>query len=141
MNKKVWGFTLIELIIVIVIIGILAVIAVPKYFANIEKARKAEAFATMRAFRDAQTMHFARFGGYAALVGSGTTTASLSVDVDSDSVADIAVTPHSANFTWATGGSGNAAYVAAIPVAGQGTVTYYMCYASGKADSGAASCP
>ncbi len=47
-NERGAGFTLIELIIVIAIIGTLAAIAVPAYFAYIEKARIAKAIADIR---------------------------------------------------------------------------------------------
>jgi general secretion pathway protein G len=47
-NERGAGFTLIELIIVIAIIGTLAAIAVPAYYAYIEKARIAKAIADIR---------------------------------------------------------------------------------------------
>jgi Tfp pilus assembly protein PilE len=50
------------LIIVIVIIGILAMIAIPRYFANIESARKAEAVSTMKSIREGMMAYHAEKG-------------------------------------------------------------------------------
>lgn len=47
--RRVWGFTLIEIVIVLGIIGLLAVIAGSKYLAYIEKVRVASAIASIRA--------------------------------------------------------------------------------------------
>lgn len=88
------GFTLIELIIVIVIIGILAVIAIPAYFANIEKARKAEAYSTMAAIRSAEQAYFS------ANAGVYTVTFPITVTMDGDTVVNLAA-PSSPNFTYA----------------------------------------
>jgi len=58
------GFTLLELLIVIVILGILASIALPRYFANLEKAREAEAKSTLNKIREAQMGYYAEKGNF-----------------------------------------------------------------------------
>ena len=59
MKRARGGFTLIELIIVIVIVGILALVAIPRYFANIENARRAEANSTLRSIKEAIMAYYA----------------------------------------------------------------------------------
>ncbi len=58
-SKTKKGFTLIELIIVVVIIGILAMVAIPRYFINIKKARKGQAVVNMKSIRDAMASYYA----------------------------------------------------------------------------------
>ena len=58
------GFTLIELIIVVVIIGILALIAIPRYFANVAKAQKSQAYTTLDVIRQALLGYYAVYGTY-----------------------------------------------------------------------------
>ena len=52
LNKK--GFTMVELLVVLVIVGILAAVAVPIYLQNVQRARAAEAIATMGLLRQAE---------------------------------------------------------------------------------------
>ncbi|MBP7836069.1 MAG: prepilin-type N-terminal cleavage/methylation domain-containing protein [Candidatus Omnitrophica bacterium] len=62
--KKREAFTLIELIIVVVIIGILALIAIPKYFANVAKAQKKTVYANLHMVRNAMLGYYAVYGIY-----------------------------------------------------------------------------
>ena len=87
MNKRRFGFTLIELIIVIVIIGILAVVAVPKYFANIKKAEKAKVLTNLNAIREAVIGSYAANGAYPTVTGGR----NIIVTIDGDAVMTVAV--------------------------------------------------
>jgi prepilin-type N-terminal cleavage/methylation domain-containing protein len=83
MYKRNRGFTLIELIIVIVIIGILAMVAIPKYFANIKKARKAQVVSTLRGIREAMMMYYSTNNAFPSVP---TTGGNIAVTVDGDVV-------------------------------------------------------
>ncbi|MFA4989504.1 MAG: prepilin-type N-terminal cleavage/methylation domain-containing protein [Candidatus Omnitrophota bacterium] len=112
------AFTLIELIIVVVIIGILALVAIPRYFANIEKARKAEAYSTMRAIREAILGYYAANAVYP----SGFP---ITVTIDGDAVMVVAQ-PGSNNFTYSYTATTT---VSAAP--GPGACTYTMNVSTG----------
>ena len=64
MLKKNRGFTLIEILIVVIIIGILAMIALPLYRAQIEKAHLAEAEENLSRFKQAAGMYYATKGNF-----------------------------------------------------------------------------
>ncbi|MDD5027763.1 MAG: prepilin-type N-terminal cleavage/methylation domain-containing protein [Candidatus Omnitrophica bacterium] len=64
MSRRKKGFTLIELIIVVVIIGILAIIAIPKYYANVTKAERAQVYSNLVAIRQAVLSYYAVYGAY-----------------------------------------------------------------------------
>jgi general secretion pathway protein G len=91
MNQRRKAFTLIELIIVVVIIGILALVAIPRYFANVEKTKKTQAIAAMHTIRNAILAYYSVNGfnpadnswPIAANV-DGDTIISLSNPTDSD---------------------------------------------------------
>ncbi|HNS48762.1 MAG TPA: prepilin-type N-terminal cleavage/methylation domain-containing protein [bacterium] len=61
-NQK--GFTMIELMIVVIIVAILAAAAVPLYRANIRRAIKAEAEATLGSIRTAERIYKAQHDTY-----------------------------------------------------------------------------
>ena len=58
------AFTLIELIIVVVIIGILALVAIPRYFANVAKAKQKAVDSTLATIRSAVLDYYAVNGVY-----------------------------------------------------------------------------
>ena len=81
----------------IVIIGILAVIAVPAYFANIEKARTAEATSTLSAIRQAEVAYYAANAAY-------TLALPITVVMDGDTIVNLAA-PISPNFVYSISGA------------------------------------
>lgn len=60
----VWGFTLIELMVVVVIIGILASLAIPQYTKTVERSRQSEAITNLGIIRGAQLRYFAEYNTY-----------------------------------------------------------------------------
>jgi prepilin-type N-terminal cleavage/methylation domain-containing protein len=63
-REKERSFTLIELIIVVVIIAILALVAIPRYFANVTKSQKNAIYANLDAIRQALLGYYAVYGVY-----------------------------------------------------------------------------
>ena len=117
------GFTLIELIIVVVIVGILAMVAIPRYFVNIKKARKAKVVSNLGAIRDAII-------GYTAannVAPSVTAPTTITVSIDGETILTQSVP---ANYTFVTDTLGAAtteadgcAYTMALATAAVGIVT------------------
>src|SRR5450830_1294634 len=62
--KKKNGFTMVELMVVVIIVAILAAAAIPFYTANVKKAIRAEADATLGAIRSAERIYRSEFGTY-----------------------------------------------------------------------------
>ncbi|MCX5695115.1 MAG: prepilin-type N-terminal cleavage/methylation domain-containing protein [Candidatus Omnitrophica bacterium] len=130
MKKNRKGFTLIELIIVVVIVGILALVAIPRYFANIEKARKAEALSSMRSIREAIMGYYAANNAYPTA-----NSFPITVNIDGDDVM-VVEQPSSTNFAYS--------YTSTVITAahtGAGVCTYTMNIASGSIGKSPASCP
>jgi len=117
MRKKGRGFTLIELIIVVVIIGILAVVAIPQYYANIEKARRAEAYSTLSAMRQAELAYYATQSPPVYKIAWP-----ITATMDGDTVVNL-VQPSSPNFTYSMNTVADPCLVA---TAVTGTTNYSM---------------
>ncbi|MDD5027292.1 MAG: prepilin-type N-terminal cleavage/methylation domain-containing protein [Candidatus Omnitrophica bacterium] len=84
MNQRKGAFTLIELIIVVVIIGILALVAIPKYFANIAKAQRSQVYSNLNAMREAILAYYAANGIYPADYGWP-----ITVVIDGDTIMNV----------------------------------------------------
>ncbi len=59
MQRRSYGFTLLEILIVLMILGVIAGLAVPAMQGNIERVRSAEALHRMKLTRDAVERYFA----------------------------------------------------------------------------------
>ena len=68
-KKRVFGFTLIELIVVIIIVGILAALGFTQYTRMVERGRTAEARSVLGSLRTAQQAHFLENGTYVDDIG------------------------------------------------------------------------
>jgi len=62
--KSVFGFTLIELVVVILLLGILALIAIPTMMTPRKKAFNASAVSMGRQFKSAEAIYFSQSGVY-----------------------------------------------------------------------------
>ncbi len=92
--QKAHGFTIIELIIVVVIIGILAMVAIPRYFSNIVKSQKAQAWHNLNRIQEAYLAHFAAYGSYPVA-----NVFPIIVTIDGDMIMNIA-NPNNAIWTY-----------------------------------------
>lgn len=72
MNKKIKGFTMVELLVVLVIIGILAAVATPLFIQNTRRARASEAIATMSLIRQALRDYNINTGKYFTIAKNAT---------------------------------------------------------------------
>lgn len=68
-NRK--GFTLMEVLVVLIILGVLAGIAIPIYVLQVEKARSAEALASLGAASQSMKRFFTERGTYVGAVFVG----------------------------------------------------------------------
>ncbi|MCX5695116.1 MAG: prepilin-type N-terminal cleavage/methylation domain-containing protein [Candidatus Omnitrophica bacterium] len=125
MPKRIYAFTLIELIITVAIVLILAGFALVKYSNVIEKARSAEAYAVLADIAAAENGYYVEYNTYT----------NVWANLDRYSSA-----PVSQNFDFSSAlsslGSG---YVQATHVIG--TLDYYMCIKGGGKGTTAPSCP
>jgi prepilin-type N-terminal cleavage/methylation domain-containing protein len=92
------GFTLIELMVVVIIVGVLAIASVPLYQANVRRAMRAEAVATMGSIRSAQRVFKAEHGVYY--------TGWTYVPVDPDDLGE--------GYTWTEGATEGAGMLSAL---------------------------
>jgi prepilin-type N-terminal cleavage/methylation domain-containing protein len=127
MNQKRKAFTLIELIIVVVIIGILALIAIPRYFANVAKATRSQVFANLDAIKQAESAYYAVYGAY-------TSSFPVNVTIDGDTIVNVG-NPSTANWVYSMGLSGSPScapnYWACAQKQPGSTCQYCICIATG----------
>jgi len=73
MNKKIKGFTLIELMIVIAVVAILAAVAYPSYFETVKKSRRSDAQGVLMGLAGAMERHYTNNSTYVGAGDSGDT--------------------------------------------------------------------
>jgi prepilin-type N-terminal cleavage/methylation domain-containing protein len=67
-KKKIWGFTLVELMIVVAVIGILAGIAVPRYMDFVTRAKEGATKGNLGAIRSAVNIYYADNAFYPLII-------------------------------------------------------------------------
>lgn len=70
-NKKVFGFTLIELMIVIAIVAFLSMISIPNFMKFLAKSKRTEAYMNLRSLAMAEKSYWAENGKYTNILGNG----------------------------------------------------------------------
>lgn len=73
-NRKMKGFTLMELMIVVAIIAVIATIGYPSYQESVRKARRADARGALEGFAQAMERHFTANNTYMAAASGGGNT-------------------------------------------------------------------
>jgi prepilin-type N-terminal cleavage/methylation domain-containing protein len=109
MNQGKRAFTLIELIIVVVIIGILALIAIPRYFVNVDKAQKTQAFSNLNAMNQAAIGYYAAYGTWPT-IGQTDGPWPITVVIDGDTIYNVPNPSVSGRFTYRHGYFSYASY-------------------------------
>jgi len=71
MKTKIYGFTLVELMIAVAIVGILAGVAIPSYLSYIQKSKRAEAQGALVTFANAMEQWRLQNGSYCDAGGTG----------------------------------------------------------------------
>jgi len=133
MNER-KGFTLIELIIVVVIIGILALVAIPKYYANVNKAMKSQVYTHLHAINQAQITYYAAYGAWPA-----SSTWPITIVVDGDTIYNLSQPVTSGwSYTYSSSGyaSRGSAYSRAYYAQGNCSIYLYVSGAGSVEDPG-----
>ena len=97
MSARQKGFTLTEILITVTIIAILASLVVPRFLGTPDKAKRAEAFATIGAIRQGAAAYRAAWGGYPT---GKQGYYEASADGTDGSMTGSECVNHGANFVW-----------------------------------------
>lgn len=124
MDRRKRAFTLIELIIVVVIISILALIAIPKYYANVTRSQRNAVYSSLAAIREALLSYYATKGAYPTA-----DTWPITVTVDGDTIINLG-DPSNAKWRYAHHQSAGYADYYAIAYIQSDSNCYHAVYAT-----------
>jgi type IV pilus assembly protein PilE len=72
MNRRAWGFTLMELIFTVAVVAVLTAVAVPAYMEQIRKSNRAEGKSALMQAAHLQERNYTQFSTYADTAGLAT---------------------------------------------------------------------